>query len=295
MGGTQPVSSETLLTPPTAAANLGHLVVTVADRNNAALTGLSVLRAASGSVPAETQTVADEGCAVFTGLPAGNYQLTVQGTGWIDRQLVSPPTQTAGVQANAVTAIRFDIDRSASLTVNAAPSPGTAALPTGTKVTLANAALGTTRQYTWTSGATVGPLYPFLDGYQAWAGGCADADPTYTGNGGSRGAALPVTPGGTTSGSVPLIGQTVRAWHQPSGSASAGLQVRAVHTGTASCPAGNETLTFSPLTGSNGRITIALPYGTWRIEVVGKLPNTSWPTVTIRPNQATTEIRARHL
>jgi prepilin-type N-terminal cleavage/methylation domain-containing protein len=309
MGGTQPVSSETLLTPPTAGANLGHLVVTVADRNGAALTsqsvpGLSILRAASGTVPAETQPVTDDGCAVFTNLPAGNYQLTVQGTSYIDRQRVSPPTQTAGVQADAVTAIRFDIDRPASLTITGSVTPSTAAMPTGTRVTLANTAMtGGTTSFAWTSGATVGPLYPFLNGYQAWAGGCTDADPTYTGYGGSRDAALTVTPGATTTGTVRLVAQTVQVQRGILRTPAAGEQVRAVHTGPGTCPAGNETLTFSATTALvDGKVTIALPYGDWRIEVVGEsrystpwpvVVVTPWPVVQIRPNQATTETPVR--
>jgi hypothetical protein len=66
------VSSETLLTPPTASAGLGSLVVTAVDRNNVKLTGLSVLRAASGTTPAETQTIGEDGCVLFTNLPAAN-------------------------------------------------------------------------------------------------------------------------------------------------------------------------------------------------------------------------------
>jgi prepilin-type N-terminal cleavage/methylation domain-containing protein len=72
MGSTQAVSSETLLTPPTASAGLGSLVVTAVDRNNVKLTGLSVLRAASGTTPAETQTIGEDGCVLFTNLPAAN-------------------------------------------------------------------------------------------------------------------------------------------------------------------------------------------------------------------------------
>ena len=158
-------------------------------------------------------------------------------------------------------------------------------------MTLANAAIGTAR-FGWTSGGSpIGPLYPFLDGYQAWAGGCTDADPTYTGyTGGSRGSALTVNPGATTTGTVTLIGQPVKVVKGTT--AQSGLQVQAVHTGPGTCPAGNETLTFSQTTAAGtGLVTIALPYGDWRLEVPGKSPSGSWPSVSIRPSTPTPAVK----
>ena len=100
MGGVDPVSSETLLTPPTAAANLGQVVATVTDRNNAPITdpALTVARLAGGGLPAETQAVGESGCAVFTDLPAGNYQFQVP-NGYIDRLNAPAPIQTVGAVA----------------------------------------------------------------------------------------------------------------------------------------------------------------------------------------------------
>jgi hypothetical protein len=182
---------------------------------------------------------------------------------------VSPPTLVQGVVADSVVGVQFVIDRAASLTVGVTQTPTTALVPTsGMKMTLAH---GTTvNRYAWTpTASTLTPLYPYTDGYQAWAGGCADADPEYTGNGGSRGAALTVTPGATTTGSVPLVGQTVLVHTGTSSSPTPvpnrAVQVQAVHAGTATCAGGLETINFNATTGSDGKFTIALPYSTWTI------------------------------
>ena len=64
------------------------------------------------------------------------------------------------------------------------------------------------------------------------------------------------------------------------------MSVVAVHAADAKCTAG-ETLTVASFT-VNGSTTIALPYGTWTLQVTGKSPVGSWPVVTLDPRVTTT-------
>ena len=289
MRGTAPVVSETLLTAapdPT----VGHLSVVVADRDGNIEAGQIVT--ATGPVT-RSATVTDEGCAFLARLPSGNYTLTLSGSGLVDQQGVTPPSQVAGVTGGAVTSARFDVDEGAAILVVPAPGP----VPDSMRVTVANSSLTLgTRTFAWTASAnTLGPLFPFASGYSVWAGGCADADPTYTGFGGTRPAPVAVTPGATSTAPARLTTQAVYTYRSvfgivtPRGSTT----LQATHSGSASCPAGNETLTWTGVqTDSNGRATIALPYGTWTITALNRTTVTAG-TVTIRPGVATSEVQVR--
>jgi len=56
------------------------------------------------------------------------------------------------------------------------------------------------------------------------------------------------------------------------------------HAAGPGCTAG-QTLTYdtAAVTDSNGRLTLAVPYGTWTVTVDGSSPNTAWPVITVSP------------
>jgi prepilin-type N-terminal cleavage/methylation domain-containing protein len=289
MRGTAPVVSETLLTAAPD-PDVGHLSVVVADRNGDIDVGRIVT--ATGPVT-RSATVTDEGCAFMARLPAGNYTLTLPGGNLVDQQGVTSPSQIAGVTGGAVTSARFDADQAASILVTPAPAP----VPDSMRVTVANSSLslGTTT-FAWTASAnTAGPLFPFASGYSVWAGGCADADPTYTGFGGTRPAPVAVTPGGVSTAGAALRTQSVYTYRRVSGTNTprGSTTLQATHSGGASCPAGNEVLTWTGVqTDAGGRATITLPYGTWTITALNRSTVTPG-TVTVRPGVATTEVQVR--
>jgi Tfp pilus assembly protein PilV len=291
MRGTAPVMAETLLTAAPD-PSIGHLSVVVADRDGTVQVGEIVT--ASGPVT-RTATVTDEGCAFMARLPAGTYTLTIAGTGLVDQQGVTPPSQSAGVTGGAVTSARFDVDQPASILADPAQAP----VPDSMRVTVANSSLTLgTASYAWTTSArTIGPLFPFSSGYSVWAGGCADADPTYTGFGGTRPSPVTVIPAATTTTPVTLTTQPVSTYRSVFGIVSprSATTLQATHSGGASCPSGTETLTWTGVvTDANGRATIALPYGTWTITALNRTTVTP-ATVTIRPGVTTSEVQVRTL
>ena len=283
MRAVAPVATQTLLTPPAGAydPDAGHIAVRVFDRTAIPLAGQAVTL--SGPATASQVTTAD-GCAFFAYLDPGSYTVSLSTAGHVGRQGDQPATQTAAVLASQITTLQFDYDRAATLDV-AMLAPAGAQIPSGMATTVANSNLTVgTKTFSEAStggGATrtVTPLFPFSSGYQVWAGECADADPAAH-PGGSRGAALASNPGATTSGSATLDAVDVQV--RTASGPVPGATVRATHAGGTGCPSG-VTLTSATPTDANGRLLLALPYGTWTVTATGGSGSVSSPATLVDP------------
>jgi type II secretory pathway pseudopilin PulG len=285
MDGVVPVTSQTLLTPPSGSydPDKGHALVQVFDRNAAALAGQTVTL--TGPEAASQPTTA-EGCAFFAYLEPGDYDISLNTGGYVDRQGGQPAVQAVAVQAGQVSNLQFDYDRAATLQAGLV-APAGAAIPAGLALTVANTNLTVgTKSFPETStgsGAvrTITPLFPFAGGYQLWTGDCADADPASY-SGGNRGATIASNPGATTSGSAALdaVDVVVRSLTML-GAPVANATVSGVHAAGTGCTAG-ETLTPTTRTDSSGRLRLALPYGNWTITAVSGT-RTGSATVTLDP------------
>lgn len=287
MAGAAPVTSQTLLTPPTGAYDPydGHIAVQLYDRNGAALAGHTVTL---GGAATASQVSTDDGCAFFGFLNPGTYTVTVSTTGYVDRQLNQPSTQSVTVVAAQITKIQFDYDLAATAVVTMTVPTG-AVVPDGIPLTLANSNLTVGTKAFAGSGLvrTITPLFPYAGGYQVWTGDCTDADPgTYTG--GSRGPVLPSDPGGSATGSAALDAVDVLVLKGTTAVANAGATIVAEHVNAVGC--GAETLTSTTaVSDAAGRLRLALPYGVWRLKAGNRtlLSGFSWPTVTLDPVTST--------
>ena len=274
-----PVASQTLLTPSAGAydPNDGHVAVQLFDRTAAPLAGHTVTLSGPASA---TQLSTGDGCVFFAYLDPGTYTVSLSTPGYVDRQGNQPATQTASVVAARITALQFDYDRAATLDIGLV-APAGAVIPSGIATTVANSNLTVgTRSFPESSTGsgttrTVTPLFPYSSGYQVWAGECADADPGFH-PGGSRGAALASNPGGTTAGSASLDAVDVVVVR--GGAPVSGARVEATHLAATGCPSG-VTLTSATRTDANGRLRLALPYGTWTIRATGSTTGVSTPTL----------------
>jgi len=144
MRAVNPVSSQTLLTPPVGAYDPddGHIAVRLLDRTAAALSGQTVTL--SGPATASQVSTAD-GCAFFAYLDPGTYTVSLNTAGYVGRQGDQPATQPAAVLASQITTLQFDYDRAATLDVtllapagaeipsapSRSPRPARAAAPPG--------------------------------------------------------------------------------------------------------------------------------------------------------------------
>jgi hypothetical protein len=286
MGGVAPVTSQTLLTPPSGTFDPddGHILVQAFNRDALPLAGQTVSLAGPETA---SQTTTTDGCAFFAYLDPGTYTVTLSGTGYVDRQGNQPATQTVAVTASQISRLQFDYDRAATLSVGLVVPSG-AVIPTGTygiAMTVANSNLtvGTKsfQQAATGSGTTrtITPLFPYASGYQVWAGDCADADPAAY-SGGSRGAVLASNPAGTTSGSATLDAVDVVV-RRSNGTLQSGATVSAIHAAGTGCTAG-ETLTTTTTTNASGQLRLAVPYGAWTIRAVSGT-RTGTATITLDP------------
>jgi hypothetical protein len=248
--------------------------VSVVDRGGAPEEGVTI--AVTGP-ESHSQLTNSDGCAFFAFLPAGAYTVTASATGYVDDQGVVGPSQPASVIVGATTSILFMYDQGATLDLTLTGKDAAGTAPTSVAVSLGNSHIlpsGTKVFAGSGSPRQISDLFPWLDGYEAWAGDCADADPeTYPG--GSRGAAIATAPGSTSSATVLMPEILVTVQHDPGDGTMVpvpGQAVQAIHAADAGCP-GGETYSLGQ-TDANGQLLFALPYGTWQIEVAAVVVDT---------------------
>jgi prepilin-type N-terminal cleavage/methylation domain-containing protein len=300
MKAIQPVRTSTVLAPPIGSyvSGLGHIAVRVRNSDAQPSGGVPVKVLNSGLGVNQTLNTTDAssaspGCAFFGFLTPGTYAVSLNTAGYVDRQGTVNPTQNIGVNGGQIASVAFDYDRAASLQLTLAGLNG------GTPANATAVSLGNTgylpsgwKVFSGTGASrTLSNLYPFGDGYEAWAGSCADADPEGKDSSGdlywpgaTRADALAVDPNTTTAGTVTMATVQVN-FTRTSGSGA--VTINAVHaSGDPRCSSG-QTLAVASFT-VNASTTIALPYGTWTLQASGKTPVGSWPVVTLDPRVTTT-------
>ena len=189
---------------------------------------------------------------------------------------------------------QVNFDRAATLNLTMVGGAG-GSIPDHMSYTIFNTGLLPNGMQRISGGSLTGPnrtissLYPYLSGYQLWAGSCTDADPQGqkpTGGpyypGATRDPALPTTPGGATTGNINMPSLLVNV--QKAGVPLAGAKVFVFHQpDTNGCTSG-QTWTLAGTTDVNGNIMGALPYGLWEVHVTGQTPTSGvWPTITLNP------------
>ncbi len=291
MRNIEPVHTATEITPPVGSydPDNGHIAVRIRDRNATPLSGVPVR--VTGPGVDQTQTTTDPlGCAFFGFLPPGSYAVTLGTPGWVDRQSTSVPSQTVGVLAATITSVAFDYDEAATITATLSGQNG--GVPAGAvPVTISNTGLvpaGTKTIPATGVARTLGDLFPFSDGYAAWTGSCADADPEgrdASSNpywpGAARDNVTSVNPATTTAATIGMPTLQIAFERDTPG---APATVIAVHAPDNGCGSG-ETLTLTSFSGNNGDQLVALPYGTWSIQVPGETAPGSWETAVMDPTR----------
>ncbi|MEI6571433.1 MAG: hypothetical protein WCO36_08395, partial [Actinomycetes bacterium] len=209
--------------------------------------------------------------------------------GYVDRQGNTSPTQIANVAIGHVTSAQFDYDRQGTIALSI-EGPDGALVPANVPLTIGNTTLlpSGTRTYSGTgTSRTITGLFPSLDGYEAWAGSCADADPEGVDSSGAayhlngvRSPALPVAPGSSGAGNVDLALLTLQIQNS-NGTAVSGASIIASHAQDTRCSTG-ETYTFGT-TGSDGTIKVLLPFGTWSLGVIGRSVVGGQPSTYLSP------------
>lgn len=302
IGAASPANAETLLAPPIGAYDptKGHVAVQVRGRDAKGVAGIPVALK-NGATTVRTLTTTTEGCAYFAYVDPGTYTVQLSRTGYVDGQMLASPTATVTVAPTQAVSTDFDYDRQAAIVGTRVDLTGMSSpIPAASGVTVAHTSLTPSglKSFPFTGGATAQTIivYPYTEGYQMWGGACDDADPGLS----FRPAAVSVEPRATTSGAV--IGLTSQRFEVsvPSGFDTtwfragpvARVRLRLTHGAMSGCESG-EVLEYatSAVTDSDGKLRVALPLGTWTVEVIGDKPGPSplawrpvggsWPTIAV--------------
>lgn len=296
LSGVKPVTSQTVVVPPVGVydPNTGNAGVKILNAAGKAVENVKVDLTGPGG-PETPQYTTTDGCAFFAFLPVGAYTATISAAGYADRQGVTMPTRTIGVNVATTTPFPFEYDILGELTATLQPVLNMAgpvysgALPNNAPITLYNTGYTPTGLKTFTgtgSPRSIPSLYPFTSGYIAWAGSCQDADPDQYGTN-LRPPAISVPPGVTSPGDVLLPAVPLRVRRTVGLLDVPNAHVTLTHAAGTGCTTG-QTMTYdaAALTDATGRLTIAAPYGTWTVSVDGRSPLTTWPTITLSPLNA---------
>jgi Tfp pilus assembly protein PilV len=194
----KPVVISSIVAPQVGASSSGSLAVLVKGAAGQPIQGASVSAVGPKAVDAESTN--ELGCAVFGELTAGTYQVALSKTGYVDKEGNPGPSNDATVTVGTTSTIEFAYDAAAAVTLNVKDQPANTSEP-AKSVVAANGELGGglrtfgpnptsivsalddtfgTPAVTYSSGTTftLTNLFPFVNGYTFYSGGCTGNDPT---------------------------------------------------------------------------------------------------------------------
>jgi Tfp pilus assembly protein PilV len=214
MNGTQPVTEESLLSPPVGefGTDVGTLVVQVSKGNGDPAPGLTVSAAGVSDV---TNSL---GCVVFANVPAGSTTVNLSSPGFVTPTGAPTVSDPTSVVARQTTLVSEQYDAAGTVPVSfdtrsfSAPTVRAAQWRT---VTASHSALLTPRLFgnltdPLSSQIAATPLFPFPSGYTVYAGSCAGNDPsTYQANYFASNPGLVTVPPGTTTAPVTVRVPTI--------------------------------------------------------------------------------------
>lgn len=266
------VRADTTLAPATRINDpaTGTILVSVIDVNGEGSSAIAVsaTKTSGGTGISGTIDPTDvDGCTYILKAPPGDYNITITKSGYIDTTHASSPvTRAITVVAGAATPVQFQFDKTATFTPKyASNSTATVTIPTDLKVTY----FGHLNIFTEAS-STTRKLFPWADGYQIIAGdptGCLAVDPQNWSELSPKAAgvvpvAVQAAPGGSANIPVPMGVFTLKMPNTSDSWVTAVAQ-NAPGSGNPGCATALK-YSFAKFT-KNTTVTLALPYGTWRL------------------------------
>lgn len=206
MGAVKPVTAETLLVPRAGETTIasGAFSLKVLTAAGLPVSGVAVV------MNGQTLVTSAAGCVIFTSVPPGTYTVTYSKSGYVATNGAGTGSYQATVTKGTTASKTVGYDLPAKITpVPMFRDAGTGAAST-TQITTgwttyslsAGQGVDFLGSYAWTTSAGSGTLlYPFIGGYQIYAGACPGANPAlYDGNFGDTFPKSSVAPdAGTTT------------------------------------------------------------------------------------------------
>lgn len=270
-----PVTADTVLTPPkgvvtSSTSDYGFLAVKLVNSGGLPVSGISVNFAGPQSQTAVTDPA---GCAVASFTKFGTFTATPAapaGISYVSDDGNPTPSVSGSVSTGTLTKRSLTYDKAATLSVTLAAPTGYALPSTLPMITLGNSGLQPKGVRSFAAAApttTLPSLWPSSDGYTAWAGSCADADPAAPPASASRGVPLNPAPGGSASVTITLqpVDVTVQGGD---GTLWGNVAVTATNADPTTCAGSDSTLTLGS-TDKSGHLLTTLPYGNWILNADG--------------------------
>lgn len=265
----RPVRADTMVKAPVYDPNssTGAIALVVIDRAGGPLAGLP---ADAGGI---NRTTDANGCAFFDGLPAGTHTATVTKPGHVTIAGSTALSRQVTVNAGQITSQVLRIDKAITLTVNASrccTEPlSKFARPNGASISLASPDRTSATRVDYPTQPVVGgdqtwSVFPNPSGYEAWLGPCQPPK------------RIASEPGTAPVGTLKLSTITVQLTGTNASAGIAGNRGVKVLWKGSTC---NEVLTFNAATDPSCKpsfdgvsgcyVHVAVPAGTWRLEVDG--------------------------
>jgi hypothetical protein len=287
MGLTRPVTNTTILTPPKnvvddAASGYLAIKVTGAD-TQPSVNRVVQVTGPGGNVTTHTDAA---GCAVARLAATGDYTATLGDPGYVDFYGSPTPSVQEHVTLGQlqVHAAPIRYDRAATLNVTLV-APAGYSLPsqlpyislgnsqiTSSNVGIARAGVITVAASGVTTAVTA--LWPFTDGYAAWAGSCADADPALPPTNGTEAAPIVISPGGTQAAQITLTPVDVTAV-DGDGNPLANVTVWATKPSGTNDGCSSDAIIQLGQTDATGHLLTSLPNGNWQVSDMSDVTNAS--------------------
>jgi Tfp pilus assembly protein PilV len=280
----KPIVISSIVAPQVGASAAGSLAVMVKGAAGQPVPGVAV-----SAPPHDPELTNSLGCAVFGDLTAGTYKVSLSKTGYVDKEGVTNPTNDVTVTAGNMSTVEFAYDIAASITLNVKTKKLAGADEPAKSVVAANGQLGaglrvwnapstspyTSLKDTVTAGTFYSDkaflltnLFPFVDGYTFYSGGCIFNDPSkfvtgidYFGTYGGKQILAPGENGGAIEVYEPVSSILVKKGTAPDAKT---VNVYAYPT-NAAC---DETRIFLGTTKTDGSGTLTyagLPYGDYTL------------------------------
>jgi hypothetical protein len=271
--------------------SLGSIFVSAiaADGTGSAGNDVTITPTSGGAALDEQPDPTDaDGCSYAFSVVPGTYRVTLSTPGSIDVNQVTSPIATVSVGAGGASSATFQYDAAGTfnITYGAIAAP-TRILPTNLSTTYVSG-FG---PYTSTGTPSVVSLFPFGDGYSAFAGayvaptvagtGCVSVDPSAwaaskVGNSkmtdGARLAPVSAAPGGSAAITAPMGLLSVKA---QSGVTAVRI-VSTTTTASAGDPGCYTGAIYTYTVPAAQAFLLAAPYGSWTVQA---FKNNAWTTL----------------
>jgi Tfp pilus assembly protein PilV len=290
IGSRPPVVIQSIVAPPNGAiaANRGALAISVKGGAGQAIPGIGLSGTGAGTFSGSTS---ENGCVIFGNLAAGNYTLTTNAPGYVDKDGNAPGAVNTSVVALSTNTLALQYDQPGGVDISFTTlKNGQMVQSSAESVVAFNTGMTAAKVFTVPSPAgslTAQPLFPFSSPDAVYAGGCQANNPNPTDAVGAPGAgaleSVQVMPGqiGDAEIQLPSLKLSVLSGTGP-GSPGTPVSGASVVLTDTKCAAQGQTVKIRRTTDSSGGLTDpGLPWSTFDICVAKSGKASTTPNVSV--------------